>query len=205
MAAENKVQFNLKNVHYAILTLNGDTPTYGTPVHVPGAVSLALEQSGNTTSFYADGIRYYTAQSNTGYNGDLEMARFPDQMMQDIWQHVLAETDLVAVENCEINPADFALLFQIDGDKQSRDVVMYNCSGTRPAVAGETTGENKEPKTQSSTITASALPNGNVMAYTTANTPDTIKNNWFKEVYVPDETTQAKIKAKIDGTETQAS
>lgn len=82
---------------------------------------------------------------------------------------------------------------------------MYNCSGTRPAVSGETTGENKEPKTQSSTITASALPNGNVMAYTTANTPDTIRNGWFNKVYVPDETTQAKIKAKIDGTETQAS
>ena len=36
--AENKVQFNLKNVHYAALTVEDGVPSWATPVHVPGTV-----------------------------------------------------------------------------------------------------------------------------------------------------------------------
>ena len=43
---ENKVQFNIKNVHYAVMTADGETPTWENPVPVPGAVNLSLEASG---------------------------------------------------------------------------------------------------------------------------------------------------------------
>lgn len=33
---ENKVQFNIKNVHYAVMTADGETPTWENPVPVPG-------------------------------------------------------------------------------------------------------------------------------------------------------------------------
>ena len=36
------------------------------------------------TPLYADGIAYYQAIANGGYSGSLEMARYPDQMLQDI-------------------------------------------------------------------------------------------------------------------------
>lgn len=81
---KNKVQFNLKNVHYAPMT-DTTTPAWDTPVPVPGAVSLALEQQGSVSPFHADGIVYYQSASNSGYSGDLEMALFPDQMLEDIW------------------------------------------------------------------------------------------------------------------------
>jgi hypothetical protein len=36
---KNKVKFNLKNVHYDLLTLSAqNVPSFGTPVPVPGAV-----------------------------------------------------------------------------------------------------------------------------------------------------------------------
>ena len=48
---ENKVQFNLKNVHYALLTetvtATGTTYAFGAPVRVPGAVNLNREQQGS--------------------------------------------------------------------------------------------------------------------------------------------------------------
>ena len=53
----NKVKFNICNCHYALQKLSetGEV-TFGTPVAMPGAVSLALDPNGEPESFYADGI-----------------------------------------------------------------------------------------------------------------------------------------------------
>ncbi len=185
MAGENKVQFNLKNVHYAVMVTTGDTPTWSTPVAVPGAVSLSLDPQGEVSPFYADGIVFYQTVGNNGYSGDLEMARFPDKMMQDIWKFELEETDKVMIENVNVEPAAFALLFQIDGDTDNQYYCLYNCSGTRPAIASTTNTETKEPQTQKSTISAVPLENGNVLARTTSGTTSTVKQGWFNEVYEP--------------------
>lgn len=182
---ENKVQFNLKNVAYGVMTALSPTPTWGAPVMVPGAVSLALSQQGEITKFYADGIVYWQSSSNNGYEGDLTMARFPDQMIQDIWGDELVETDNVLVENANTQPKAFALLFQIEGDQNNALYCMYNCVGTRPNIEAETTTETKEPKTQVSTISAAPLPDGKVRARTTATTPANVVSAWYEKVYVP--------------------
>ena len=188
MANENKVQFNLKNVHYAVLTESktGGATTYswGTPVAVPGAVNLNLEQQGEITKFYADGIVYYQSPVNNGYEGDLEMARIVDKMLQDVWGMTLGTTSKVLTENANTEAKAFALLFQIDGDANGDCYVLYNCTGTRPAIAAKTKEDTKEPQTQSSTISAAPLGNGNVMARTTSETPEATKNSWFNEVFV---------------------
>lgn len=180
---ENKVQFNLKNVHYAVLTVNGPTPTWETPVAVPGAVTLTLDPQGDVSPFYADGIVYYQSVANNGYSGSLEIARMPDQMLQDIWGMSLDTTDYVLTENSNVEPKAFALLYQIDGDADQQYYCLYNCSGTRPAIGGTTNTDTKTPQTQSSSISAVALENGNVLARTTAQTPDAVKATWFQKVY----------------------
>ena len=107
----SKVQFNLKNVHYAILELNGSVPSWKPPVPVPGAVNLSLEQQGEVTPFYADGIVYYQSVANNGYNGDLEMALFPDQMLIDVWGYEKVDGDEVLIENANAEAKHFALPF----------------------------------------------------------------------------------------------
>ena len=47
----NKVKFGLKNVHYAMLTEEGEEVTYGTPVRIPGAVNLSMDAQGDTSTF----------------------------------------------------------------------------------------------------------------------------------------------------------
>lgn len=180
---ENKVQFNLKNVAYAPLTQENGVATWGTIVKVPGAVTLTLDPVGDVTPFYADGIAFYQAIANGGYSGSLEMARYPDQMLQDIWGFILDETDKVIMENANAEPNPFALLYQIDGDADNQLYCLYNCSGTRPGIGSKTNTQTKEPQTQTSNITASALENGNVLARTTAATPDSVRQAWYTKVY----------------------
>lgn len=177
----NKVKFGLKNVHYAVRT-NG---TPGTPVAVPGAVSLSLEPQGEQNKFYADNIAYYVSQSNQGYSGDLELALIPDQMREDLWGEVLQATDKVLYELSTTEPAVFDLGFQIEGDQQERLVWIYGCTATRPSVGSTTIAESKEVQTETCTITSSPLANGLVKSVSTDATTSAVKSAWFTSVYVP--------------------
>ena len=80
----NKVKYNLKNVHVAVLTKTTEGYSYATPKHIPGAVSLSLDPEGDSNPFYADGIVYFRSTSNNGYSGDLEMALIPEWFFTDV-------------------------------------------------------------------------------------------------------------------------
>ena len=68
MSKANKVKFNIRNVHYALLTIAEDgSYSFGTPVPMPGAVSLSMDPNGEPSVFYADGYAYYTISNNQGY------------------------------------------------------------------------------------------------------------------------------------------
>lgn len=183
MASENKVIFNLKNVHYALLKNSEGQVSWEAPVHVPGAVSLSLDAESTVEPFYADGIVYYNTVSNNGYSGDLEMARFPDKMLQEVWKFELDDTDKVLIENAFTNAQEFALLFQIDGDADNEYYCLYNVTGTKPAIGAETSTDSKTPQTKTSSISASPLEDGTVMARTTAETTSAVKNAWFQKVW----------------------
>lgn len=186
MGTENKVKYNLKNVHYAPLTVGADgTLTFGTPKHIPGAVSMSLSAEGETTPFYADGIAYYIATANNGYSGDVEMALIPDSFRKDILGEVEDARDKVLMEYSNVETKPFAWLFEFDGDQQSTRHVLYNCTATRPNIEGETISGSKEPKTETLSLTATMLSDGRVKAKTTADTMSQAYQNWFKSVWEP--------------------
>ena len=84
MSTNNKVKYNLKNAHYALLTFGAEgAVTYGTPVPMPGSVSISLDANGEPENFYADGIAYYVINNNMGYEGDLELAMIPESFRTD--------------------------------------------------------------------------------------------------------------------------
>ena len=183
----NKVKYNLKNVHYAVIQTEGTAdawPTYETPVPWPGAVSLSMEQQGSISKFRADGITYWQAAQNNGYEGDLTMALILDQFRVDCLGEEL-NTDKVYLEKVKAEGKGFALLFEFDGDEKEIKHVLYNCTATRPNIAGKTSEEEVEPDTEALTISAVSLPNGYVKARTGAETTENARANWYKSVYTP--------------------
>lgn len=197
----NKVKFNLKNAHYALLTLGEDgTPTFGTPVPMPGSVSISLDANGEPENFYADGGVYYVINNNCGYDGDLELALIPESFRTDILKETL-DSKGVLIENSEVELAAFALLFEFDGDQKHIRHVLYNCSASRPGIEGKTNEDSKEVQTEKLSLKAVPLANGMVKAKTGNTTDTTIYANWYKAVYMPaaentDVSSQAVSKTK---------
>ncbi len=187
----NKVKYNLKNAHYALLTAGEDgSVTYGTPVSLPGSVSLSLDANGEPENFYADGIAYYVINNNMGYEGDLELALIPESFRTDVLNEKL-DSKGVLIENSDVELASFALLFEFDGDVKHIRHVLYNCSASRPGIEGKTNEDTKEVQTETLTIKATPLSSGVVKAKTGNTTDETTYNNWYQSVYVPTDASEA--------------
>ncbi|NSL04195.1 major tail protein [Blautia glucerasea] len=181
----NKVKYNLKNAHYALLTIGEDgAVTYGTPTALPGSVSLSLDANGEPENFYADGIAYYVINNNMGYDGDLELALIPESFRTEVLKEKL-DAKGVLIEDADAELAQFALLFEFDGDVRHIRHVMYNCSASRPKIEGKTNEDKKEVQTETLTIKSTPLADGKVKAKTGNTTDAAVYANWYKAVYLP--------------------
>lgn len=181
----NKVKYNLKNAHYALLTIGEDgAVSYAAPVPLPGSVSLSLDANGEPENFYADGIAYYVINNNMGYDGDLELALIPESFRTDVLREKL-DAKGVLIENSDAELALFALLFEFDGDVKKIRHVLYNCSAARPNIESATNEEEIEVQTETLAITAAPLANGYVKARTGDSTTDTVYTGWYTSVYMP--------------------
>lgn len=178
----NKIKYNLKNAHYAKMTEESDVVTYETPAPIPGSVSISMEAQGDISKFYADGIVYYQAAANNGYEGDLEIALIPEKFRTEILGETL-DAKKVLVESVEDKQSAFALLFEFEGDEKGIRHVLYNCTATRPAIDSKTKEDNIEPVTEKLTISAVPRTDGKIKAKTGDTTDPTTYESWYTKVY----------------------
>lgn len=183
--AKNKVKYDLRKTHYAKQIVGEDgTITFGTPIPIPGSVSISLDSQGEITPFHADGIVYFQSASNNGYEGDLEVALLPESFRVDILGEEL-DGKKVLIENAEVKQTAFALLFEFAGDQNAIRHVLYNCTATRPAVASQTKETTIDPVTETLTISATPMADGRVKAKTGDDTDKSTYDGWYKTVYEP--------------------
>lgn len=190
MATANKVHFGLKNVHYALITYTDGVPSWGAVKPIRGAVSLTLSKEGSDTDFYADDVKYYHLGGNNGYSGSLEMADFPAEVRKDLWNQEITTTGKLLVEDIAAQPAEFALMFEIDGDQAPDRYCFFRCTASRPDVASSTKAESTEVQTQSCDLTvmpvldstADSEINGKVYYRTTADTPSATYQAFYNAV-----------------------
>lgn len=187
MADTNKIKYGISRCYYAVATIaSNGSATYAAPKALPGAVSLSLDAQGDTTPFYADNIVYWTAIANNGYEGDLEIAKIPDDFYTDVLGYVKDHNN-VMFEDAGATPVHFALLFQFEGDAHAKRHVLYNCVATRPSVSGSTKEESIEPQTETISLTATTVYNASydkdVVKASVTPTEATQYNNWLTTVY----------------------
>lgn len=184
----NKVTFGLEKVHIAYLNTTSPTPTWDTPIPIPGAVKFSPKPEGDETTFYADNGPYWTYTSNNGYTAELEVANIPDEVLAELlgWE---IDANGMLVETTDGEPKEFALLGQILGDKKNRRFVYYRCKASRPSKELNTRAESIKPDTDSLSIRILPIEvNGKnivrgVMELNDKNT--TVYNNFFKSVTIP--------------------
>lgn len=126
--AGNKVTFGLSNVHigkYEVGT-NGAV-TLGTPMALPGAVSLSLDPETLEIEFYADNVKYYAQNGDNGFSGSLEVAMFTKEIKLALMGYAeTADGGIVNIKGAN-KPAVY-IVFEAKGDAQNSRGLLLNVS-----------------------------------------------------------------------------
>lgn len=148
----NKVEFGISQLHVGTYTESNGTVTLGTPYHQKGAVSFSPEEQSEQNNFYADNIVYWSGYSGGTLEGDLEVAMFDDAFKtQFLGYKALTNGGLANVKN-PTKPSVY-IAFQVEGDDESRRVILYNCSLGGITREYNTIEESKEPTTETLPVT----------------------------------------------------
>lgn len=182
----NKIHYELSKAYYATITMSetGEI-TYGTPVRIPGTVSINMSPEGELAPFRADGGTYLMSRTNNGYKGDLEIAKIPESFETDCIGVSVHATDKTVIESNTDNVKPFALLFEFAGDAKEIKHVLYYCYADRVAVEGDNP-DKREGKAEKLSLTAMPRPdNGMVKVKTGDETTTAVADGWYTEVYEP--------------------
>lgn len=180
MSDANKITYGLSNVHVWPITSTDETgkPTYGAAILVPGAKEMTLSAEGETSTFYADNILYWTAEANNGYSGSLTIAEMPEAFAQKILNQIIDENG-VLVEDAAATGTEFAMAFEFEGDKNKKRIIFYRCTAGRPDVGSSTKEDNIEPNTQEISITAVPRLDNHYVKASIADATSSAYNSWY--------------------------
>jgi len=149
----NKVEFGISNLYVGTYTAATDgTVTLGAPYHQAGAKTLSLEPQTDSNSFYADNILYWSGYTDNGFSGSVEVAKFDaDFKTKFLNYQKTADGGLAHIKGA--TKPNVYIMFQTEGDAESRRVIVYNVAigGINREYA--TIEESKEPVTESIDIT----------------------------------------------------
>lgn len=184
---KNKVTFGLQDVHWAEVTKEGDDGalTYGTVERLRGAAELTLEPQGDSGSYKADNINFYTTESNDGYEGTLKLALLTQEFLTRVLGETIDAQSKVISEIASSEKKNFALMFRFEGDKKETLHVLYYCYASRPTVTSKTKSGSDINEVELK-FKASPRPLDKIVRRrTTEDTPEDVKKTWFTKVYEP--------------------
>lgn len=153
MSDKNKIQYGLRNTHYAILTNTSGALTWSEPKPWKGSKSLTLDPEGETSVYYADDTAYFSTNTNNGYTGSFEVSYLSDEILKDIFNYV-ESNDGMLVEDANAMPNEVALIFEFQGDQHATRHILYRVVFSRPSEEANTKENTIDPDTKSLDFTA---------------------------------------------------
>lgn len=150
----NKVEFGISNLYVGTYTVGTTgSVTMGTPYHQAGAISFSPEEQSEANNFYADNVIYWSGYSGGTFEGDLEVAKFDDTFKTRFLGYIQKASDggLAVVKNAT-KPKVY-IAFQVEGDAESRRIIMYNCSLGGITREYATEEDSIEPATETIAVT----------------------------------------------------
>lgn len=151
--AKNKVEFGISNLHVGTYTVaDNGTVTMGTPYHQKGAISFSPEQDSNENNAYADNIVYWSEYTEGPFSGDLVTMLFDDEFKTQFLGYVTTNKGGIGQVKNATKPSVY-IAFEIEGDKEKRRAIFYNCSLGAITREYETIEDSKEPANETIPIT----------------------------------------------------
>jgi len=149
----NKVEFGISQLHVGLYTVDeNDNVTLGSPYHQKGAVSFSPEEQSELNQFFADNRAYWSNYSGGTFEGDLEVALFSDDFKTKFLGYKnTTDGGLAIVKNAK-KPSVY-IAFQVEGDAESRRVIMFNAKLGGITREFATVEDTTEPATETCPVT----------------------------------------------------
>lgn len=178
------VQFGISNLAFALRNADG---TYETPVMHPGADNLSISVEDNDSNKISkDNGLYYDGSGAASLTGELTVARFSDWYREKILGYIVEGGGLGEGQG---EMAEFAMLFEADGNGGGRRFVWYGCTSGQISMTFATTSYDGTitEATEAATITGKLveLPNGNKRRAFSCEKGSANYDNFFDAVYYP--------------------
>ena len=149
----NKVEFGISNLYVGTYSVNTQgAVTMGTPYHQAGAISFSPEENAESNKFYADNVVYWAGYIGGTFEGDLEVAKFDDTFKKQYLGYIQKGDGGIGVVKNATKP-NVWIAFQVEGDAESRRIIMYNCSLGGITREYSTEEESIEPATETIAVT----------------------------------------------------
>ena len=148
------------------------------PVSMPGAIEMSLSAEGDTATFYADNILYWTAEANNGYSGSLTIAEMPEDFAQKVLNQI-KDNNGVLIEDSTATGTEFAMAFEFEGDINKKRILFYRCTAGRPDVGSSSKEDKIEPNKQEISIKASPRLDNHYVKASVADASSTAYSSWY--------------------------
>lgn len=180
-----KALFNIKRLQISKLTESNGTYTYGTPIQIPGTVSLSMDIDQSIELVYADGVAYVAVPGAVSTTGTLENYFIPTTVLTQIYRYVVSSNGEYL--ETDDQPYSFGMQFACDNDEGDEVYfTYYNVSSTKPGINLQTKESSTTINPQSVDLTASPITVGTKQVVKSFATKDaTNYSTYFTAITVP--------------------
>ena len=173
----NKYLFNLKNVHYAPVTVGEDgTLSFGAVTRLMGTTELTMELEQSSDKHFSEGLVYFVTTSSAGYKGEISIYNVDAKFEKEVLG-MKEDTKKVQYEDMYAQPKEIALLFEVDGNEKAE----RHCS--KPKYEYKTTTDKVDVPVLKLSYEGLTNEKGIGRIKTSKDTDEQVYSKWFDSVY----------------------